>query len=193
MTEIDDKIGVVRQHRWVSAEAQAKILKPRCRIVVSLGGGKERQVTRAELERLVRPGTVIEFLHVYLLADPHKRSVKGGMKADFAAALKRLVDDRGGTVVDVDAGLTTAKDGHRRAMIALAEDQIGRANKGLKSALNGARSKGRPAAKFTAEQLKDAKAVWRNLRDYPTWLDAEKAFPEGFTAARAFKMWRGRR
>lgn len=30
---------------------------------------------------------------------------------------------------------------------------------------------------------------WRNVKDYPTWKAAILAFPEGFTGARAFKLW----
>jgi hypothetical protein len=73
--------------------------------------------------------------------------------------------------------------------MALAEDQIGRSNKGLKSALNGAKSKGRPMASFTPMELKDAKATWRNVKDYPTWETAQLGLPKGFTTARAYKLW----
>ncbi len=59
-------------------------------------------------------------------------------------------------------------------------------------ATNGAQSKGRPRGVFTADELLDAKSVWRNVKDYPTWADAAKAMPEGFTPARAFKLWQGR-
>lgn len=189
MSEVQDKIGVVRHHRWLSAAEQEKILAERCRIVVSLGGGKAKAVTLDELAKLTRPGTVIELVHVFLLADPRKKRIVGGMKADLKAAIAKLVDKRGGVIVDVDAGLTTEKAGHRQALMALAEDQIGRSNKGLKSALNGAKSKGRPVEKFDAYELKNAKAVWRNVKDYPTWPDAAAAMPEGFTTARAYKLW----
>jgi hypothetical protein len=189
ISDVHDKIGVVRHHRWISASEQEKILGQRCRIVVSLGGGKAKAVTLDELAKFTRPGTVIELVHVFLLADPRKKNVKGGMKASLAAAIALLVDKRGGVISDVDAGLTTEKAGHRKAMMALAEDQIGRSNKGLRSALNGAKSKGRPAEKFHAAELKNAKAAWRNVKDYPTWGDVAKALPEGFTTARAYKLF----
>jgi len=186
------KIGVVRQHRWLSASEQERILSPRCRIVVSLGGGKAKQVTLDELAKLTRPGDVIELVHVFLLANPRKKHVVGGMKADLKAAVALLVDKRQGIISDADTGLTTETPGHRKAITALAEDQIGRSNKGLKSALNGAQSKGRPPAKFTAEQMKEAKAIWRNVMDYPTWGAAVNALPDGFTGARAYKLWGSR-
>ncbi len=77
-------------------------------------------------------------------------------------------------------------------MVALADSDISRSNQGAKSATNGAKSKGRPRGDFTAEQTRDAKAVWRNVKDYRTWADAAKAMPEGFTPTRAFKLWQGR-
>jgi hypothetical protein len=52
--------------------------------------------------------------------------------------------------------------------------------------------KGRKALNFTAEQLREAKSIWRNVKEYPTWEAALAAMPEGFTTARAFKLWKGR-
>jgi hypothetical protein len=189
MNDSQHKIGVVRHHRWLSAAEQERILAERCRIVVSLGGGRAKVVTLDELAKLTRPGDVIELVHVFLLADPRKKHVAGGMKANLKAAIALLVDKRQGIISDVDAGLTTEKAGHRNAMMALAEDQIGRSNKGLRSALNGAKSKGRPVASFTSQEVKNAKATWRNVKDYPTWGDVAKALPEGFTTARAYKLF----
>jgi hypothetical protein len=183
------KIGVVRHHRWLSATEQERILTERCRIVVSLGGGKAKLVTLDELAKLTRPGDVIELVHVFLLADPRKKHVVGGMKASLKAAIALLVDKRQGIISDADTGLTTETPGHRKAIMALAEDQIGRSNKGIKSALNGAKSKGRPADKFNDYEMKKAKAIWRDTKDYPTWDDAKSFLPEGFTAARAYKLW----
>jgi hypothetical protein len=189
MNDSQHRIGVVRHHRWLSATEQERILTERCRIVVSLGGGKAKLVTLDELAKLTRPGDVIELVHVFLLADPRKKHVVGGMKANLKAAIALLVDKRQGIISDADTGLTTETPGHRKAIMALAEDQIGRSNKGLKSALNGAKSKGRPMASFTPMELKDAKASWRNVKDYPTWGDVAKALPEGFTTARAYKLF----
>ena len=199
MTDVQGKIGVVRHHRWISAAEQERILQPRCRFIVSLGGGKAKLVTLAELAKLTRPGDVIEFVHVFLLADPRKKHAVGGMKADLKAAVALLVDKREGIISDAETGLTTATPGHRKAIMALAEDQIGRSNKGLKSALNGAKSKGRPKPDFTPQQFAEAKAVWRNLIDYPEWIDTKEPLkqivsPNGiaFTPERAYTHWKRR-
>jgi hypothetical protein len=186
MSENSDKIGVVRQHRWMNAEKQAELLGPRCNKVVSLGGKGARPIEREDLEKLARPGTVIELVHAFLLADPKRKRVRGGMKADFRAALERL-EKRGAVVVDVDASICSRK--HKRALLALVDADIGRSNQGLKSALNGARSRGRPKHEPTAEEMKDAKAAWRNVKDYPTWDDVKPVLPEGFTVYRAHKLW----
>jgi hypothetical protein len=195
MTEAVDKIGVVRDHRWIKADQQAAILAPRCRIVVALGrGAKAQEVSRDDLVRLVRPGTMVECVHAFLLAEPRMRHRPGGMKADLRMMIGKL-ERRGAVISDVDAGLTTASEGHKKAMLALADHHIGRHNRGLKSALNGALSRGRPTYRPTKGDLAKAKAIWRNVKDYPEWKDAAAAFEQEvsqFTTARAFKLWKGR-
>lgn len=193
MGEVVDKIGVARDHRWKRAPAQIEALKQRCRKVVSLGGGDVVQVSREDLERLVRPGTVLEFVHAFLLADPRRKKLKGGLRGDFRAALARL-EKRGAVVVDVDGQICSKK--HRRALVALADSDISRSNQGARSATNGARSKGRPRYEPTKDDLAKAKAIWRNTKDYPEWDDAARAFEQEvpqFTTARAFKLWQGRK
>jgi hypothetical protein len=80
----------------------------------------------------------------------------------------------------------------------VADDLIVRHSKGARSAAISDARKGRPQASFTPDQRKDAKAIWRNLKDYPTWQDAEKALAkiadsagDSFTPAKAFKLWKG--
>lgn len=190
MTESTDRIGVTRQHRWMSADRQAELLKPRCAKIVSLGGGKLPQVDREDVEKLTRPGTIVELVHAFLLADPRRKKLAGGLKADFRAALGRL-EKRGAVVVDVDASICSRK--HRRALLALVDSDLARSNRGAKSATNGARSKGRPVYVPTEQELKDAKAIWRNLVDVPEWQSADEALRAWvnvrFTAARAYKLW----
>lgn len=197
MTDPVDKIGVTRQHRWVGADKQGEVLAPRCRKVVSLGGGTATRVEREDVEKLARPGTVIELVHAFLLADPKRKRAKGGMKADFRAVLARL-EKRGAVVVDVDGSVCSGK--HKRALLALVDSDIARSNQGAKSATNGARSKGRPEADFTPEQYDAAELIWGNTKKYPNWKDTRPALakivsPNGqkFTADRAHKTWPGGR
>ena len=194
MTENADKIGVTRQHRWMSAEKQAEVLRPRCRIVVALGSGKSRPVEREDVEKLVRPGTVVELVHAFLLADPRRKHTAGGMKADFRAALERL-EKRGAIVVDVDGQICSRK--HRKAMLALVDADRARSSRGAKSATNGALSRGRPKYEPTPEERRDAKAIWRDLIEFPEWDDADVALRKKvnpkFTAWRAYDLWKGRK
>lgn len=190
-----DIICVVRQHRWISADEQAKRFREsgECRIIVSLGGGKRiKEVTRSDLERFARDGTAFRFVYAFLLADPLRNVI--AMRSDFEHAVRRL-EKRGGVVEDLDSGLSTADEGHKRALMALASHMIGRDRQGASSAKNGKRQKGRPLLHFTAEQMRDAKAIWRNTKDYPTWDDAAAAYSEqipGFTVFRANRLWKTR-
>jgi hypothetical protein len=193
MADFADKIGVIRKHRWISAEEQAERLRSRCRLVVSLGGGRAKTVTLEDVERLVRPGTVVELVHAFLLVDPIRKYVRGGMKADFRVALS-LLEKRGATVVDVDAQVCSGKQ--RKALLALVDSDISRSNRGARSATNGSRSKGRPTYEPTRDELRAAKAIWRDLIEYREWSDADKALRtqvnRKFTAWRAYKLWHGR-
>lgn len=179
----------------MSATYQAQRLEADgCRVIVSLDDAapvKRKRVEREELERLARPGTVVKFVWLFLLADPRKRYATA-MRRDLAAWLAKLVDGRGAIIKDLEAGLTTENPTHRRALLAVADEMIGRSCQGKKSALNGKVRRGRAELSLTARQLKDAKAVWRNLKDYPTWDAAESALEEvakGFTRYRAHKLW----
>jgi hypothetical protein len=185
----DDTIGVVHEHRWCKPAEQVKRLEDDgCRVIVSLGGGKTKQVTFDELLKLSRDGTVLKFVHVMFLADVRKKGAKA-VRASYRAREKKLIEERGAVLKDLDSGLTTEQPGHRKAILALTDDLIARHAQGAKSAAVGQARKGRPLLTFTEQQMKDAKAVWRNLKDYPTWETAAEALPEKFTVHRAHRMW----
>lgn len=170
------------------------MLKANCRKVVSMGGGSVTRVDLDELITLARDGTVIEFVHAFLLADPRAKKKKGGMQAEFRAALAKL-ERRGARVVDADGCVCSQKQ--RKAFLLLVDSDITRSNRGAKSATNGARSRGRPTYEPTVREQKDAKGIWHNLMDYPEWDDADKAIRkqvnERFTAFRAYELWGARR
>lgn len=185
----EDTIGVVHEHRWCkSAEQVRRLEADGCRIIVSLGGGKAKQVTFEELLKLSRPGTVLKLVHVMFLADVRKKGAKA-VRASYRTREKKLVEERGAILKDLDSGLTTEQQGHRKAILALTDDLIARHAQGAKSAAVSQARKGRPLLAFTADEMRDAKAVWRNVKDYPTWDDAAKALPEKFTVHRAHRLW----
>jgi hypothetical protein len=185
----DDTIGVVHEHRWCKPAEQVKRLEADgCRIIVSLGGGKAKPVTFDELVKLSRAGTVLKFVHVMFLSDLRKRGAKA-VRASFIAREKKLVDGRGAILKDLDSQLTTEHPGHRKAILALTDDLIVRHGQGAKTAAVNQARRGRSITTFTADQMRDAKAVWRNVKDYPRWEDAAEALPEKFTVARAHRLW----
>ncbi len=184
-----DKIGVVRDHRWIRADEQAAKLQPRCRIVVSLDGGKVRQATRDDLVTWARKGTVFEFVHAFLLADQSRKRLSGGLRKDFRAALAAL-QKRGAEVFDLTADIGSKK---RLALLAVVDTDIGRSVRSRSSAANVNAKRGRKAYEPTKDELRDGKAIWRDLIEFPEWGDADKALRTKvnklFTAARAYKLW----
>jgi hypothetical protein len=194
-----DAIGLVRDHRWLGAAEQAKRLEADgCRVVLALDDTRKmRQATREDVEKFARKGTTFKLVHAFLLADTRKRR-KVALKADFCAWLKRLVDKGGAVLKDVDMGLTTER--HRKAIVAVADDMIARHCQGARSAVNGQVQRGRQLVEFTPQQLKEAKAIWRDTVEYPTWHDARTALAEivsakgeKFTTDRARRLWQSRK
>lgn len=184
-----DTIGVVREHRWMAAPDQATVLRPKNREIVTLGGGDFRRVTIEQLATLTRPGTVLNLVHAFLLAEPGPTR---SMKASLRHAMRLLTVERKGIVRDVTTGMSTDTKARKQALIDMASVQIGRSNQGAESALNGAKSPGGQPLDLSKDQLRDAKAVWRDLIDYPEWDDAARALRKvhrDFTIWRAHKLW----
>lgn len=181
----------------MKAEDQAKRLEDDgARIVVSLGGGKKlKQVSRDELVRLTRPGTVLKFVWLFLLADPTKRPADA-IRLDLTKWMRRIIEGCGATIKDVDTGLYTTNLQHRKAIVAVADDMITRHRQGKQSAANSEARRGRPLVYFSDAQKKEAKAIWRNTKDFPKWEDVQREYDAlipGFTIHRAFKAWKGRK
>jgi hypothetical protein len=173
MKNIKDIIGVVRNHRWISAEEQReRIEADGCRTIVQLGGRRDDEAMEG-LILLARPGTVLKLTHAFLLGDPNTTK-KGGFKASFDAAVEAITERRGGTILDMETNLTTAKPNHRKAIVAVAHDHIARSNQGLSSALNGAKSHGRPKAWTDPKERQIIWDEWHSVAN-KTNVDAVKA------------------
>ena len=174
----------------MKADDQAQVLRPHNRIVATLyGGTRLRRVTLKELAKLTQPGTEINLVHAFLLAEPGPTRE---MKASLRHAVELLTVERKGIVRDVTTGMSTETTAKRQALIDMAGAQIGRSNQGKESATNGAKSPGGQPLDVSPEQLRDAKAVWRDLIDYPEWDDAArglKTVHKYFTVWRAHKLW----
>ncbi len=188
-----DALGVVRQHRRFMVAAQEAYLKADgCRVIVRLDGHKRvpRSISRDDMLRLIRPGTVVKLVHTFLLGDPKAAKRIGGKRKDLLDAMAQI-EKRGGTVKDVDSGLTTANTEHRYALVALACDQLARDGKGVKSRANGLVRKGRPVRTWTPEQWAQAKSVWES-RKLKKWSDVKEMLPEGMSLWRAYRAFGAR-
>jgi hypothetical protein len=172
----DDAIGFIRPHGRITEKVQ--------RSALTEDGVKGIIDDRAAIERMACPGRMFKVRHLFLFADPKARK-RGGWRKDLLDFMGR-VEDKGAIIKDVDLQLTSEKPSHRSAMVLQAIEQL--ANNGRTVHLKGKRQ-GRKATAFDAAALKDAKATWRNVKDYPTWGDVAKALPEGFTTARAYKLF----
>jgi hypothetical protein len=183
----EDAIGVVRAHRWATlAEQRQRLKADGCRVVIDLG-----ETPRDALLPMIREGTVVKAAYAFLLAE--RKGATAGL-ADYHRLAERLAKlPRGcvGWVKDLETGLVAHTPGTRKAMLAVVKDQLARHGKGLRSAENGKR--GGQLRTFTETQMAKAEAVWNNVKRYPTWEDAAKALPEGFSVWRAHKLWQGRR
>lgn len=150
MSTTEDILGVARDHRWMRlAEQQRQLKVANSRVVLVLGDAKGRDAgghTLTGILPIIRPGTVVLLTHVFLLAESRSQPGTHGRtrRSTFDKALA-AVEGRKGIVRDLLTGLSTETPAKRLALKALAYDQIARSNKGLNSAENGARSRGRPS------------------------------------------------
>jgi hypothetical protein len=166
----NDKIGVVRDHRWIKASEQRKRLEAEgCRGILDIGG----TATRADVVKMACHGRLFVLVYAFLLGEPKARSKKGGLKADLAAIFKEL-GKRGAAVKDMETGLTSQTPEHSKAILAVSYAHIARSNQGLKSNLNGAKSKGRPSVWSDPKVRKIIWDEWHSS-EHKTNADAVKA------------------
>lgn len=185
-----DAIGVVRWHRrFTLAGQQARLREDGCRKIIEIGT-KRGKISVDDLARLVRPGTVVKFVHTFLLGEPTAARRIGGKRKDLLDAMAKI-EKRGGTIKDVDSGLATSSTEHRYALVALACDQLARDGKGIRSRANGMVRKGRPVRVWTPEQWADAKSAWES-RKLKTWDDVRAMLPEGMSLWRAYRAFGAR-
>jgi hypothetical protein len=177
----EDAIGFIRPHKRIGEQVQ--------RSALNADGVRGIVSDRRDVERMACDGRVFKVRHLFLFADPKARRKRGGWRKDLLDFMGR-VEKRGSAIKDVSLQMTTRNPEERYKMVAVAIDQL--ASNGRTSHL-AKRRQGRKPLAFTTDELRDAKAIWRNVKDYPTWEDAAAAFPKGFTTARAFRLWKGRK
>lgn len=133
--------------------------------------------TRADLIRMVRPGTVVAILHLHLLSDPRTKRKRGGMRADLWNVVDQI-ERKGGTLWELYSGLKSDTREGRDAMTRAAVESLARGrhitSKGDK------RRQGRPKKEFTEAQWAKGKAAW-DSRKLKRWVDVQEKLPEGMT------------
>lgn len=142
--------------------------------------------------RAVRPGDTV-FIWV-LVNVPTKRGEDELPPSAQPREFIREVEMRGGVVVEVYTGRTTAKKADREAMIRDAVASL--KTKGRSKLPPGFKKRGRRAVAWTDEQLEEAKRAWFS-RDYETNEIAERHMPSveidgtviEFGSTRARRLW----
>lgn len=142
------------------------------------------------MERICGRRTV-KLVYAFLLANPDKTR---GMWADFLGSLARI-EQRDGAVVDLDSGLHS--QANRAAFLDVVAGQVRRHNQGEKAH----ERKGKPGRKlvvFTPGQVRQARTIWKDVVNFPTYDAAErelrkiKSGKAWFSVSRAFRLWKGR-
>lgn len=188
-------IGLVRDWPRHPAKRQEEALRADGATVVLII--PHECATWREAVRLVRKNDRVAVTLIQLLPEPKSARVRHPAM-DGRDAIEEI-ERRGGVLVEVTTGRTTADAKQRRALIDDMARSVGAGGRSLSSAqarANGAKAgdrRGRPAATFTPEQIADARKVWES-RHVKRWQDAAKLLPDGFTVYRARKMFgpRGR-
>lgn len=175
------KIGMVCQSPRVPRETQSTALREAgAQWIVELGRVTPR--TWRDIANVVRTGDVV-FIYALALV-PTKRGddelPPSAQVSDFLIE----VHDRGGAVVEVLTGRNSKDRKQRRAMTADALKALRRGTRQPPTT----RGRGRPKKEFTDAQLAKAKEAWFSP-DYVTNPAAERHFPKGFTAKRAWELW----
>jgi transposase len=194
MSTNEDTIGIARDHRWMRVAEQQKQLKACSRAIITLGETKGRDGRGYRLEdaqQLIRPGTVVQLMFAFLLADGRSQPGKPAKmrRATFDKALA-VVEKRKGIVRDMLTGLSTETPAKRLALKALAYDQIARNNRGASSAENGARSRGRPRQWFDPARRKIVWEEWHSSAHATNTEAADEASRRLGTRITHYTMWR---
>ncbi len=142
-----------------------------------------------DMARARRPGDIVVIEALCLLAEPKSKTVRWPSQ-DLRDAIEQI-EKRGATILEAMTGLTTADCAQRKTMIAEAVRALGAGQRSLPSdqARENGKRGGRREKQFDAATLDKAERVWKNLVDYPTWQEAAKGMPKGFTVYRAHRLW----
>jgi hypothetical protein len=138
----------------------------------------EKRDVRDSLIRSVRPGSIVEVLHTFLLATPYGRS---DARCRDLVRVMDLIEDRGGIIRELSTGHETPKS--RLVMRERANEDIIRHAKGKRSADNGRLSQGAPRTWPQSGPIFEGyRALWESRR-YTNDKQRRTAIAKDFGAA----------
>lgn len=178
--------GFSRKHPRHTLGTQEKALREQGAAVVFVAD-EHRDLTREQFLKALRKGDTLVIWRLFLLAEPRQKT-RDNPRQDLWSVLADL-RKRNVTVLEAATGRVSADQAQRDAMLAEAIEMLTYGGRGhsVTAKINGSKG-GRPSAQFTDQQIKDAKAAWFCVKIEKNE-DAVKQFPEGFSAARAYKMF----
>lgn len=141
--------------------------------------------------RTIRQVDTVLLPYPYVLGDP--TCCKRGKVRELFDDRMDAISDREPLILDLGNGLRSDDKTQWRQMLKLGRRGATSGGQGIKSAENAKR--GRKVYKPAADVEAKARAIWLNLRDFPTWTDVRKALPKGVTAEYCYrnKEWGGPR
>ena len=141
--------------------------------------------------RLLRLGD--ELVIPYLYAFGFQKGSKRGQRREMFDDTIDEIEARDCKFRELSSGLWSGDQDQRRKMLRDARKAVTSGGRGLRSAENGAKNKrGRKATVLSADIERAAKAIWLNLRDFPTWTDVREALPKGVTVEYCYRTWKAR-
>jgi hypothetical protein len=187
-------IGIVRDWPRHPAKRQVEALRAAgATVILTI---PHECTTWRDAVQLVRKDDRVAVTLIQLLPEPKSAKVRHPAM-DGRDAIEEI-ERRGGHLVETTTGRSTADAKQRAALIDDMARSVGAGGRSLSSEqarANGSksRSRGRPRAVFTSEQIEAARKVWES-RKVARWQDAAALLPDGFTVYRARNLFgpRGR-
>lgn len=151
-----------------------------------------RATTFEDAVRTIRQVDTVLLPYPYVLGDP-TCCKRGQVRELFDDRMNAITDRNPIEILDLGNALTSDHKAQWRLILKLGRRGATSGGQGIKSAENSRRGR---KVHIPAPDVEDkAKAIWLNLRDYPTWTDVRKALPKGVTAEYCYrnKEWGGAR
>ena len=178
MNSKTDIVGIahdIRSRLYPVASQRELVARAGARTTFIIGGYQLPDIVRT-----ARPGRLFAIQWLFLVANPHsKTAAKRGEVIEFVDEVR----ERGGEVLEVGSGRTTAASPERQAMLKDAMRAVaGNRQPGHRQ------TPGRPRREFTEAEWAQARELWMS-RAIGSYADFEASAPAGFRWMRAWRTW----